>query len=140
MARQVSAARVAEKWSRVTPTRTEDYVQGVQSPAVPWAAATSAAQGNYEAGVQAAIGRKAFAKGVQAAGDARWQAKTVAKGGQRWGPGVQEGAVDMQAGFGPFADVINRTALPARFPRGDPRNLARVGVIAAALSAAKRGK
>jgi len=138
MARQINASKVAEKWSRVTPTRTEDYVQGVQSPAVPWAAATAAAQPNYEAGVQAAIGRKAFSKGVQAAGDARWQSKTVAKGGQRWGPGVAEGAPDFQSGFAPFADVINRTTLPVRFPRGDPRNLARVSVISAALAAAKR--
>lgn len=140
MARQVDSARTAQKWARVTPTRTQDYVEGVQAPAVDWQQATSAAQGNYEQGVQQAIAGKRFGKGVAAAGSGKWQSKALQKGGVRWGPGVQEAAPDYQSGFSPFADVINRTTLPARFPKGDPRNIQRVAAIATALSTAKRGR
>lgn len=138
MARKVDAAKVAEKFARVTPTRSEDFVTGVQNPSVDWKTATDAASSSYEQGLQQSIAAKRFNKGVAKAGTGKWQAKTVQKGSARWAPGVQEAAPDFEAGFAPFAQVINSTALPQRFSRGDPRNIARVSAIASALSTAKR--
>lgn len=122
-----------EKWGRVTPQRTDDYIQGVQNPRTSWQQATTAAEGNYQAGVQQAIAEKRFGKGVAKAGDQKWQSKAVTLGGQRFGPGVQEGVSAYQSGFAPYQQVIESTQLPPRFPKGDPRNLARVGAIATAL-------
>ena len=47
---------------------------------------------------------------------------------------------DFEKGFAPYADVIRATALPPRFPKGDPRNYTRVQVIGTALRAKKVGK
>lgn len=123
----------SEKWGRVTPQRTDDYLQGVQNPRTSWQQATTAAEANYATGVQQAITEKRFGKGVQKAGDAKWQQNATTKGGQRFGPGVQAGVSNYQTGFQPYQQVIDSTTLPPRFPKGDPRNLARVTAIATAL-------
>lgn len=122
-----------EKWARVTPQRSQDYVQGVRNPRVSWAKATSAAEANYVTGVQQAIAEKRFGKGVQKAGDAKWQEKAVTLGGQRFGPGVQAAQSAYETGFAPYAQVIESTTLPPRYAKGDPRNLQRVNAIATAL-------
>lgn len=125
------------KWSEVTAQRSADYVAGVQNPRVPWAAATTAAAANQAAGVQAAITAKRYEKGVAKAGDQKWQSKASTKGASRFPQGVQEGQNDYDTGFAPYAQVIQSTTLPPRFPKGDPRNIARVAAIAAALRAKK---
>lgn len=121
------------KWSEVTAQRSTDYVAGVQNPRVPWAAATTAAAANQAAGVTAAIATKRFEKGVAKAGDAKWQRKAATIGAQRFPQGVQEGQSAYDEGFGPYAQTIQSTTLPPRFPKGDPRNIQRVVAIAAAL-------
>jgi hypothetical protein len=139
MANVKDAAQIAEKWARVTPGRTEDYAQGIRNPKVDWSAATKAAEGNYEAGVQAAIQKKRFGAGVAKAGTQKWQQKAIEKGTARFGPGVQAAVADYQEGFEPFRQVIASTTLPPRYPKGDPRNLERVKVITQALRKKKVG-
>jgi len=126
------------KWKRRTENATEEYIQGVQSPRVSWQQATIAAAANQAKGVQQAITEQRFQKGVAKAGDARWAAKAVSKGGQRFGSGVAEGQADYEAGFSKYATVIANTALPPRGPKGDPANIQRVAVMAKALNDAKR--
>jgi len=135
-----SSQNIAEKWQRVTPQRTEDYKQGVESPRVDWAKATQQAAAAQAAGVQAAIAEKRFEKGVAKAGTSKWQKNASEKGTQRWGAGVQAAGEDYATGFQPYADTIKSTTLPARYPKGDPRNLERVKVMAQALHAKKVGK
>lgn len=130
---------IAEKWSRVTPQRADDYAEGVKNPKKDWAAATKAAQKAWAEGVQQAVRDRRFGKGVSAAGTNKWQEKTIAKGVDRWGPGVQVSRGDYEAGFAPYAETIAATQLPPRFPKGDPRNIERVRVIAQALRAKKVG-
>jgi len=139
MARTKTASQVASKWGRVTPQRAEDYSIGVQNPRVPWAAATKAAEERYKEGVNAAMQRGAFGKGVAAAGDAKWSAKSMAKGPTRFSEGVALSTPDYEAGVGKYLDVINNTTLPPRYAKGDPRNLKRVEVLATALRKAKTG-
>lgn len=134
-----SASEIASKWARVTPMRTEDYSQGVQNPQKDWKAETKGAEARYEAGVQAAIQKKRFGKGVDEAGTSKWQEKTIEKGTQRWGPGVQVAQADMAEGFEPYRAVISALTLPAKYPKGDPRNIQRVAAIATALHAKKVG-
>jgi hypothetical protein len=131
--------RIAEKWARVTPQRTQDYTDGIEAPRRDWAAATSAAADTYREGVTKAASSGMFAKGVRAAGTPKWQSRSRAKGPQRFSEGVQIAQPDYQAGFQPFADTIRATTLPPRFPKGDPRNLKRVEVIATALARKRSG-
>lgn len=128
------------KWQRRTATATQEYSEGVENPRVPWAASTIAAAANQAAGVQAAIAEKRFEKGVAKAGDSKWKAKATTKGARNFAPGVQDAQPDYETGFAPYAAVINAVTLPPRFPTGDPRNIARVTAIAAALRTKKLGK
>ena len=130
---------IAEKWTRVTPGRSADYAAGVAAPRTDWATATANAESAYGQGVQQAVSRKAFSKGVKAAGTAKWQQKTTDKGVPRWSQGITMSGNDYANGFGPYAQVIASTTLPPRYPAGDPRNIDRVAAIAKALRDKKIG-
>ena len=132
--------QTGDKWARRASSATEEYTQGVQNPRTSWAAATQAAAGAQAAGVQAAIAAKSFEKGVAKAGDARWSQKALSKGAARFGPGINDAKGDYEAGFAPYAQVIASTQLPPRGAKGDPKNIERVRVMAAALRAKKMGK
>jgi len=134
-----SASAVSAKWGRVTPQRSQDYQEGVENPQKDWEKNTKAAESNYASGVQSAIADKRFGKGVSKAGTSKWKEKTISKGVQRWGPGVQVAQGDYEKGMAPVLDVIGRTSLPPRFPSGDPRNIQRVQKLATALHNMKLG-
>lgn len=132
-----SAAAIASKWARVTPSRSQDYTQGVSNPRRDWADATQEAAENYNTAIQAAINAGRFQAGVERAGTSKWRAKTLQKGPGRWAQGVQSGAQDYESGFAPFRAVIAGTTLPPRGPRGSEQNIERARVMAAALHQAK---
>ncbi len=137
MAEIKDVTRIASKWARVAPQRTQDYSEGVAAPRRSWAASAAAAQSTHEAAMVKAATAKSFSKGVRAAGDQKWQSHAQTKGVNRFAEGVSIAEPDYRAAFTPFAEVIARTALPPRFPKGDPRNLDRVKVLAVALNARK---
>ena len=139
MARVKPVEQVSKKWARVTPQRVEDYEIGVRNPRAPWAASAMAAEGRYQEGVTAAIQQKRYGKGVQKAGDQGWQSKTLAKGPARFSEGVAIGEPDYAAAVAPYLETIKATTLPPRFAKGDPRNIERVKVMAAALRKKKTG-
>lgn len=132
-----ASSQIASKWASVTPGRSGEYEDGIKSPRRDWAKATGAANEAYKAGVTQAIGKDSFAKGVARAGTSAWQEGSLQKGVTRWGPGVSLAQEKYQRGFEPYRDAIERTTLPARGARGDPRNLQRVAVIVDALRKAK---
>jgi len=135
-----SIEHIANKWSVVTPGRTEDYRAGVENPRRDWGTATAAAEGAYEAGVTQAIAKKRFGKGVKAAGTEKWQRGAVEKGTARWGPGVTMARDLYGRNFAPYRDAIERVILPARYAKRDPRNLERVKAVVNALIAAKEAR
>lgn len=132
-----SIEQIAKKWAEVTPMRSGDYADGIANPRRPWAAATKAAEDAWGSGVQRAVQRKSFSKGVAAAGDEKWQRKASTLGVQRWGPGVAEAEGDYAAGFAPYREAIAACVLPPRYARRDPRNMARVTAIVTCLIALK---
>jgi len=140
MANIKPVSEIAEKWSRVTPQRTEDYEKGVKSPTKDWAASAKAAEESYKQAVVKAAQEGRFGKGVSKAGTGKWQSKASTKGVDRWGPGVQMARQDYEAGFAPYAEAIKTISLPPRYPKGDPRNIERVVAIARALRAKKLGR
>lgn len=133
MANIKSLDRIEEKWKRVAAGAGEEYRVGIENPRTDWASATRSAESQYNAGVQAAIARKAFGKGVTKAGTAKWQAMALAKGPSRWSEGIGLSGDAYRAGFEPYARVIAGLALPARGAKGDPKNIARVAAVAKAL-------
>jgi len=131
-------ASIASKWARVTPQRSADYEAGVKDPIRDWATNTGAANESYKAGVQAAISKDLFKKGVAKAGTEKWKRRATEVGPARFSQGVQVAQPDYEKGFAPFREVIEKTTLPPRFAKGDPRNIDRVRVMATALADAKR--
>lgn len=135
-----SSAEIAAKWRRVTSGRQADFEAGVKDPGVDWAGPTAGAREAYSQGVQDAIGRGAFEKGVAAAGSAAWSRGVITRGIPRFTQGVSVAEEDMARGIeGPRA-VIERTlpGLPPRGPRGAPINLERAARMAQALSEARK--
>ena len=132
-------ARIAAKWARVTPQRSTDYAEGIETPRRDWAGASAAAADTYRDGVTKAAQSGQYVKGIRAAGSERWQRRARAKGPQRFSEGVQLSEPDYAQGFEPYAATIRATTLPPRFPKGDPRNLARVTAIATALNRRRTG-
>jgi hypothetical protein len=131
---------IAEKWNRRASSATQEYTDGVGAPRKPWAAATQAAEGSYEQGVQASISRKAFGKGVAAAGDAKWSSRAKELGSGRYASGVAAGQSAYQTGFTPYFNAISNLSLPPRGAKGSPANLQRVAAVATALRNVKTSK
>lgn len=139
MAEIKNMSQIRDKWTRVTPGRTEDYKIGVQNPKRDWAEETEASKENWKMGVDAAAAKDMFGKGVAKAGTKKWQDKALKKGPGRFAEGVYIAGPDYEKGFAPYREAIARTDLGPRFPRRDPRNLDRVKRIVNALVTEKIG-
>jgi len=140
MAKIKDLAKVADKWSTVTPSRTQDYVDGVTNPKKDWAASTAAAEGNWKQGVQQAAAKGRFGSGVKRAGNTAWADGVTKKGAGRWGAGVAQSGDRYAAGFQPYHAAISSVTLPPRGPRRDPRNLDRVKAVVDAMVKVKEAK
>lgn len=137
MAEIKSLSDIRDKYTRVTPMRTEDYKKGIANPKRDWATATEGQADTWKIAVIDAANKNMFAKGVRNAGTSKWKDKALTKGPGRFAEGVIVAGPDYERGFRPYAEVIAATDLPPRFPKGDPRNIERVRVIAQALRAKK---
>ena len=140
MAEIKSMAAIQEKWTRVTPTRADDYSKGITSPRRDWATEAVAAKGNWKAGIDSAAAKDLYAKGVTAAGSAKWKKKALSLGPGRFAEGVYQAGPDYAAAFAPFQAAIAACDLGPKYPRRDPRNLDRVKKVVTALVEAKVGK
>jgi len=127
------SATAADKWSRASAAATKDYEQGVSSTQKNWAQNTKAAEGNWQVGVQNAVSKKTFGKGVEKAGHATWRDQTLSKGVARWSQGITASQDRYVKGFEPYRQTIAGLNLPARSERGNPNNIQRVAAIAKAL-------
>lgn len=119
--------------------RAEDYKLGVASPRRDWEKSAVAAKESHKAAMMIAATQDAFAKGITKAGSGKWQTKALQKGPSRFAEGVMIGGPDYEKGFAPAREVLEKTPLPPRFPRRDPRNIARVSAGNAALAKMKTG-
>lgn len=135
-----SAAEYAAKYKARVGVAGADYEAGVKNPRRSQEDAAVAAADNFAQGVQAAITDGRFAAGVEAS-RGKWARKAGTVGAQRFSPGAQAAAPDFQAGLQPMLAVLGSLDVDAaapRFPRGDPRNFARVAVVGNALHAAAK--
>lgn len=134
-----SAAVIARRFVTITSGRAKDYEEGVKAPRRDWLKETKDAEGRYEEGIKDAIKRKAFGKGVDKCGTARQQQKTIEKGVPVFADRVLLAEDDMRIAMEPVVAVLERTSLPPKYPRGDPRNIERVKTVDDALHKLKTG-
>lgn len=134
------AATLADKYATRAAGASGDYKKGVQQPRRPWAASTTAAADTWGQGVTAAVSNGSFARGVNKAGDQKWQSNAADKGASRYPQGVAAGKSNWATNIQPSLNIISNANLPPRGPKGSPQNLERVRVIADALRAGKIGK
>jgi len=137
MANIKSLDRINAKWQRVTAAAGAEYEEGVRNPSADWKNETVSANAAYKAGLQKSMAADTFKKGVENAGTAKWQANAIAKGPARFAQGVTLAIDEYSAGFAPYRQVIAGLTLPPRGAKGDPSNINRVSVVAAALHAKK---
>lgn len=110
-----------------------DYAAGVKGAGPDWEANTAAAADSFAAGVQDAISRNAFQKGVQRVGGAKYEKKATEVGSRRFPEGIRAAKGDYQNGVQPYLDTIAGLTLTPRRPKGDPSNFRRVEEIGMAL-------
>lgn len=134
-----SPAQAAAKWAARAAVASGDYTDGVRNPRRSWEQATKDGEDNYKTGVTAAIARGAFGKGVSEAGDNKWADRAINVGAQRFGPGVAASEDIYENAIAPVLSVIERVDLGPKYPKGDPRNYARVQKIGQALRKMKTG-
>ena len=125
--------QLADKFAKRAQAAAPEYTAGVSNPRKDQSAEAIAAAPAYIQGVQEAIARGGFEKGLRKAGTAKWQEKSKTLGAQRYPQGVAGAKGDWQTGFGPYASTLSALALPTKGSRGSSGNLERVRAVADAL-------
>ncbi len=129
--------KVLAKYKQNASAAGGSYTDGVNFPKRDQAEAAIAAKDAFAQGVQEAIAQDRFAKGVAAAGSAKWKEKATGVGAQRFAPGITAGANDFAKGVAPYLDALRNVTLPVRMPKGNEANLERVRTVNTALRATK---
>lgn len=129
---------VADKYVKRASVAGSDYTAGVQAAGADWETGAKNGEGNFEQGIQDAIQRKAYGKGVSGSA-AKYTQNAVKLGAVRYGPGVANGAGAYQAGVQPYLDKLRSLNLPPKGPRRSPANQQRANMVAAELGKLKTG-
>lgn len=129
--------RASDKWVRRSSVAMPDYTAGIESPKRAWSEASKAGKTNWQTGVTAAAGRDAYAKGVEKAGDGKWQAMAKQKGPTRFAEGVTIAKDEWSKGFNPYHSAYGALKLPDRGPRGSVANYERSKAVGTAFRAVK---
>ncbi len=134
-----SASDAAAKFATRAAAAAPDYKTGIAGSGQAWQQNTASATDNYVQGVQQAISRGAFQKGVNKSGGAYFEQRATTLGAARFADGVRAGQSNYAEGVQPYLDVLSKVNLTPRGPKGDPRNYQRAQEVATALRAAKTG-
>lgn len=129
----------SDKWTRRTAAAGQDYKSGVENSPNNWEQNTIAAAAAHKAGTMQALQENRFEKGVKKSGGGYYKLRAATIGADRFTSGVEAGRGNYEEGVKPYLDTIASTQLPARGPKGDPRNYERVKVMGEALRKKKLG-
>lgn len=129
---------IAAKYVARAGVASKDYTDGVANAGGAWETGAKNGEGNFEQGVQDAIQRKAYGKGVTGSAG-KYVANATKLGAVRYGPGVQNGAGAYQAGVAPYLEKLRSLVLPPKGPRRSPQNQQRANMVAAELGKLKVG-
>lgn len=101
------------------------YKEGVSTAGAKWKSRVDASEESWTQGVQGAISRGAFKKGVGRASADYYTQRAQSLGGDRYPTGVRAGGNNWQEGFQPYHDVLKSMTQSPGGPHGDPRNAQR---------------
>jgi hypothetical protein len=132
-----STADMAKKLVARAMQSTGDYKEGVTAAGNDWLVNTTNSEANYDQGVQEAIAKKRFGKGVQKAGAAKYTKNAVELGSTRYGPGISNAQDAYARGVQPSIDVLKSLNLPPKGPKRSPQNRERAAAVMIALGALK---
>jgi hypothetical protein len=130
---------IAAKFKTRASAASQDYASGVAGAGAAWAAGAAAGEDNYVAGVNDAIGRKAYGKGVRDAGPGKYTDNAVKLGTQRYPQGVANAEGAYAKGVGPYLDLARSLNLAPRGPKGSAQNQERANAVAKAFRMKKVG-
>jgi hypothetical protein len=134
-----SASQSVAKWATRTSAASGDYAAGVAETDKDQSARAIAAAPIYKQALTESFGRDSYVKGLRKSGNAGWKAGVAQKGAQNFSTGVgTQGAQSKYVENSGKYDAARSAAekLP-RGPRGSAGNLARVAAVANALRAVK---
>lgn len=126
MARGISASEAASRLSAAGFNNQDRYQKGTSGKGTLWASRTGAAEANYNAGVQEAISKKKFAKGVQETGSAGYDTGVSTKGVANWPTGMQLAGDKYQRKIAKFQPLWDQTLPTPRAQRRSPQNMKRI--------------
>lgn len=133
MARVTSLEQAADKFVRNATAASDEYAENAIAAASEWARHAAAAEQNYQAGVSAAIAKKAFSAGVNAAGADTYATGIQQKGRNHFGPGVAAARSAYAEGEAPFLQALAGLTYPPRRPKRSPENVQRVNAVIALM-------
>lgn len=133
--------QIAEKFQRGVAGASQDYANGVQNPSRSWAQATQAGAARWRNAIQEAIAQNKFQRGVQAAGDAKWQQNALSVGAQRYSGAAATAAAAyaQKAGQIMSAAAAAQTAVQSMPNETQEQRLARAVAAMRAISNAWKG-
>ncbi len=133
--------QIAEKFQRGVQGASADYQAGVQNPSRSWSQATQAGAARWRASIQEAIAQNKFQRGVQAAGDAKWQQGALNQGAQRYSAAAATAAAAYQQKAGQImsAAAAAQSAVASMPNETQEQRLARAVAAMRAVSNAWKG-
>ena len=123
------------KWAERARGASAEYAIEAEASASEWQSKTVAAKDTFFQAISAAGIKERFARGVTKAGAAKYARKIRDLGAGRFSGGVDATTSDYKAGAEPYYSALAAITLPARKPRGDPGNIARVETVFKTLNA-----
>ena len=129
----------AQKFVQRAQAAAPDYQKGVQGAGAHWQTQAAAANDTYVAGVTAAANAGRYRNGVANKGS-KYESNAAGKGAARYPQGVAQSGPSWQAGFSPYASVLQSLTLPPRRPNGDPSNYQIAQAVGDALHKKKLGQ
>lgn len=118
-------SKSAERFAQRGAAAQKEYLEGLAGTGAAWQEETANSEQNYEAGVQAAMGRKAFGRGVRKSGGQYFEQRAIQVGGQRFAPGIIAGKDNWAEGSKPYLEAAKGIQLPAAGPKGAAQNAER---------------
>jgi hypothetical protein len=133
------AASAARKFVQRGQAAAQDYAAGVAGASADWQQKTAASADTYNQGVQDAIARGAFARGINSSSATKYQTRASGVGAQRFPQGIAQAGPDWEQATAPFLQTLSSLTLSPRRPKGDPGNITRVAEVNQALRRRKVG-
>jgi hypothetical protein len=134
------ASASQQKYTQNTGSAVQAYKDGIANPRRDWQAATSAAETTWEQGVQQAIGRQAFTKGITPDASNKQKTNATNLGAQRYPSGTSNAAPVWAKNTQPVLDAMASVPDMPRGPKMSQQNFDRQHAFAAAAASAKKNK